>query len=97
MVAVAFGRLSRSLSGGLDVVDIVDLVHEQAFGFDDDRDRLQGSDVFQPHRHCAGNGVADYHVYLRLAGEQSKHLTDVVALKFAHADPATFNGGIRFG
>src|SRR6266403_6252156 len=41
LIAVAFGRLSRALRCRLYVIDIVDLIHEEAFRFHDDRDRLQ--------------------------------------------------------
>ena len=66
------------------------LIHEQTFGFHDDRDRLQGGDVFEPHRHRASDGFAHHHVDLGLPREQTQDLPDIVALKFTHAYAAIF-------
>ena len=94
LVAVAFSRLSSPFGGGLDVINVVDLVHEEAFGLHDDRDRLERSDIFQSHRHRAGNRFAHHHVDLGLAREKTQHLADIVALKFTNADAAAFRNAV---
>ena len=95
MVAVALGRLGRAFGAGLDVVDIVDLIHEQVLRLDDDGDRLERGHIFEAHRHRAGNLFAYDHVDLGLAREQPQHLADIVALKLTHADPAVLGQIVR--
>ena len=97
LVAVAFSGLSGALGSSLDVINVVDLIHEKPFGFDDDRDRLKRGHVFQPHRYRPGNSITHNHVDLGLAGEQSEHLADVVPLKFPYANTTAFNRCIGFG
>jgi hypothetical protein len=97
LVAVAFCWLGRPFRTGLDVVNGVDLVHEEAFGLHDDSDCLQRSHVFQTHRHGAGNGLTDHEIDLGLPRKQSQHLTDLIALKFAHTHAAALGCTLRFG
>ena len=96
LIAVAFGRLGGPFRGGLDVINVLDLIEEQPFSFHDDRDRLQRGHVFQTHRHRASNGFAHDHVDLRLASEQSQHCANLVSLKFANAHAAVIGNAVGF-
>ena len=93
LIAVAFGRFGRPLGASLDVVNIVDLIHEETFGFHDNGDRLQRSNVLESHRHRPGNRFAHHHVDLGLSRKETQDLSDIVTLKLAHAHPATFCDG----
>jgi hypothetical protein len=88
--AFALCRLRGALGGGLDVVNVVDVIHEQALRLHDDRDRLECGHVFEPHRDRRGwrDLVADDHVNLRLASEKPQDLADIVSLEFADANAA---------
>ena len=97
LIIVTFSWLGRALGRGLDVINVVDLIHEKPFGFDDDRDRLKRRHVFQPHRYRPGNSITHNHVDLGLAGEQSEHLADVVPLKFPYANTTALNRCVGFG
>ena len=97
LIAVAFGRFGRPLGASLDVVNVVDLIHEQTFGFHDNGDRLQRSHVLEPHRHRPGNRFAHHHVDLGLSREETQDLPDIVTLKLTHAHPATFCDRVRRG
>lgn len=71
LVTIALGGLGGPFRTGLDVINIVDLIHEQTLGLDDDRDRLKRSNVFQTHGYRAGYCFAHYHVDLGLPREET--------------------------
>ena len=96
LVAVAFGRLGRAFRRRLDVVNVVDLIEEQAFCFHDNRDRLERGDVFQTHRYRARDRFADDHIDLGLAREEPQNRAHIVTLKFANTDAAIVRDAVWF-
>ena len=83
------------LSRRFDVVDTIDLVHEQALRLHDDRDRLEGTHILEPHGNGASNRFTHHHIDLRLPREQPQNLPNLVPLKLAHADTAALNRAVR--
>ena len=95
LIAIALRWLGGPFCAGLNVIDIVDLIHEEVLGLHDDRDRLKRGHILQPHCHSARDRLTHDHVDLRLPREQPQHLADIIALKLANTDPAVFSQIVR--
>ncbi len=95
LIAIALRWLGCPLRAGLNVIDIVDLIHEEVLGLHDDSGRLKCGHALQPHGDGARDRLTHYHVDLGLPREQPQHLADIIALKLANTDPAVFSQIIR--